>query len=534
MSSIHSGAENQVPLKNSIQPAASPSTSTSWKRGSLQGAISNMATEKRNSSTPALGKRAITVSQRASLNITAAKTPESPSILRKLLHRAGGAARENVYAHDAIAALRKADGNYNNFNKHADLLKEQPGWEKAVERQVANLTIHERMQCAALGELNLRGFDKEVAQKILSCMKLSNQAKLVKSLTPNVITSTEKTVLGGGAVNTVYKVTHIKNRREITEVFKPDPAGMGALKRFKEKLFGTAVASGIPAGDDAHLSARAVASSEIDRLLFPDRPISVHTRFATVDGQRGILMENAAGESPRVVMQDTQEFKIRDLPQILQKKITDTKFVAAMLKASDIQIKDDILIATKSILNIDVNNPRTAEGLVMLQCLDIITGQVDRHPGNYHVQSDGGVKGIDQDCSFGVNALPENVDVRSQPPLKGFIPNNSSLMLRMPPVITTYIQTSINNLHANKERLRATLSPYITPAEIEATISRLDKLQAHISNCFVADTEESLIEPFAQNLLNPDNSYLSREIMILKQEQKGWNNLRERFIEEAK
>lgn len=535
--SIRSGSENLQPIPDNRLGA--PTAPTAWQRPAKQGSVGGIALERRASCPPLMGRKnsnssitvstsATSVSNRSSVKITS--TAASPSLLRKLLTKSALAADSLPLANDAIFALKAGNRKHVDFNKHADVLKQSPDWEKAVERGVANLSSHERRQFASLDELKLRGFDREVAHKILSCLNLSNQEELRASIAPEIIKPSDKKVLGGGAVNTVYEVTYTTaESKSKTEVFKPDPSALSTLIRFKEKLFGTAVASGIPAGDESHLPSRAVASSAVDRLLFPGNPISVHTRFATVDGQRGILMESAAGKSPRVTKEETQTLKISDLPKAIQARLGDSKFVATMLKVSSVKIEGDSIIATKTVLNVDLTKPKTAEGLVMLQCLDVITGQVDRHPGNYHIDPEGNVKGIDQDCSFGIHAIPDNVDVRSQPALKGFIPNNSSLMLRMPPVITEYIQTSINALHQNKDALRASLKGSITEAEVEATIVRLDKLHAHIKTCVVAKTPEGLVSPLNQKLMTPDNSYLAREQMLLRQDQKGWNDLRKRF-----
>jgi hypothetical protein len=538
--SIRSGSENFQPLPDNRQPLA-PKAPAAWQRPAEKGSVGGIATERRASCPPLLMGRktsnssiSISVSNRSSIKLTS--TSASPSLLRKLLTKNASATSPLPIAKDAISALKAGKGNHVDFNKHADVLKKSPDWQKAVERGVASLTIHERIQFASLDKVKLRGFDREVAHKILSCLKLSNQEELRASLAPEIITTSEKNVLGGGAVNTVYKVTYKSTEGgQKTEVFKPDPSGLSTLIRFKEKLFGTAVASGIPAGDESHLPSRAVASSVVESLLFPGNPISVQTRFATVDGQRGILMEQAAGENPRVTKEKTKTWKISELPpaqaQALQKRLGDSKFVAAMLKASSVKIEGDSLVTTHTVLNVDLTKPKTLEGLVMLQCLDVITGQVDRNPNNYHIDPEGNVKGIDQDCSFGIHAIPDDVDVRSQPALKMFIPNNSSLMLRMPPVITEYIQTSINSLHQNKDALRASLKGFITDTEVEATMVRLDKLHTHIQTCIVAKTPEGLASPLNQKRMTPDNSYQAREQMLLRQDQKGWNDLRKRFSE---
>lgn len=83
--------------------------------------------------------------------------------------------------------------------------------------------------------------------------------------------------------------------------------------------------------------------------------------------------------------------------------------------AKDIENHPTSFTLTGTTLNLKEltpRNPTTAEGLLKLQIKDFITGECDRHPENYFIDDLGKVKGIDEDCCFGVNAAPEGVDVR--------------------------------------------------------------------------------------------------------------------------
>jgi hypothetical protein len=58
----------------------------------------------------------------------------------------------------------------------------------------------------------------------------------------------------------------------------------------------------------------------------------------------------------------------------------------------------------------DFSNPTTQKGLSDLQLLDSITGQMDRHGGNIYIDpKTGGVKGIDQDISFGIGHMGKSI-----------------------------------------------------------------------------------------------------------------------------
>lgn len=363
-----------------------------------------------------------------------------------------------------------------------------------------------------------------------------------------VFVSGTKTPLGKGKVNVVYNVSYIENGQEVNRVFKPTP---GAETSLKETLFGSAVASGIPTGIEARLPERAVAASIVDKLLFKDNPISVTTRFAIVNGEPGVLMDKAEGASPKVIS-ETQDF-LSDMQLNRLKRATGNAPLTAKtlnkyalhLKADRVEakIKPDgsmgLAVTRKQYENFSPENPTTALGLLKLQVLDIITGQVDRHPGNYFIDKQGRVQGIDQDCAFGVNAWPkgENADVRRQPALAGIIPNMGSLMLRMPAVVTESVAKDVLALLNTREKLAASLQGLISPQEIEATIQRLQMLASHIANkdaCRILTGDDELIPyaneevhlPAEERRINADNSYYARERDKFRSGETSWNYLR--------
>lgn len=251
-------------------------------------------------------------------------------------------------------------------------------------------------------------------------------------------------------------------------------------------------------------------------------------------------MEKAQGSTPKITGFLQKELKPDQYKHLLDGPEKPTprqlKYIATELKLREVVVETDEsgkwkLIGTSATFeNLNPKNATTAEGLLKLQIKDWITGECDRHPENYFIDDDGKVTGIDEDCSFGVNAVPEDVDdVRSQSALKGFIPNNASLMLRLPPVITADIKAAVNNLYQNKDELRTTLKAHISEKEIDATISRLEKLHKHINNefdCRVVNSSEELLSPDAQKSVDTNNSYWARELVVYSQDEKGWNHLR--------
>jgi len=213
----------------------------------------------------------------------------------------------------------------------------------------------------------------------------------------------------------------------------------------------------------------------------------------------------------------------------------DLKLIAGVLKCRRVEFAGDLkgawlLIGTYAQFEkFSPDNPTTAEGMIKLQVKDVITGECDRHPGNYFIDDQGNVTGIDEDCCFGVDAIPEGVDVRDQGPLMGFIPNNASLMLRMPNVITQSIKDRIDELYANSEELVSSLLPYISSDEMAATLTRLEKLHSHVndsSTCLVVSSKDELLSEEARLRADTNNSYWARELLVFSNDEEGWNYLR--------
>lgn len=507
------------------------------------------------------------------------------------------------------------------FNTNADALKANEGWKERVAAQVSRLSERDQLQLASMSLYDLVDHDREVTGHILSCLSESrdlnettrNELKSkVAELNTLVINIDEKNedvykYLGGGAVNKVYRVTFTnENGEQVTGVFKPDPAELGAVTQAKELFFGTAQASGIPAGDEGHLTARSVGSYALDKALYGDNPIGVKTEYIVLNGKRGILMELAKGASPEPPKMEQREITKSELwtsgvwgvleqkgmidkndrpregwTKILEQTMgasnihvkegkifgtfakfhvkkdfetqiskaspsyrttmevvdelggyenlskEDKQLISQQLKVKDFRIENGNLIAILPQTPINLEKPITAEGMLKLQVFDWISGQVDRHPGNYYIDPRSGVVlAIDNDCSFGVNSVPKNVDVRSQATLGMVVPNMGSLMLRMPTVVTESVKNEILALFNDPGKLKATLDQYVSEAEIAATSRRLEMLAKHVNSdkCKVVTNAEDLYSP--QNLLLQDsnNSLYLRERDRYRS--KSWNDLR--------
>jgi hypothetical protein len=142
-------------------------------------------------------------------------------------------------------------------------------------------------------------------------------------------------------------------------------------------------------------------------------------------------------------------------------------------------------------------DPVLQRSLIQLQIIDAITGQADRHGGNYIIDRDRetgavrGVKGIDNDICFGSKVTdPEQLvprrprrdgdpdmlfDARARRDAKAF-----AWGVSLPPVIDRAMRDAVDGL--DPAALRASLEGLLTEAEIDATMARLDLVKAHVWN----------------------------------------------------
>jgi hypothetical protein len=124
--------------------------------------------------------------------------------------------------------------------------------------------------------------------------------------------------------------------------------------------------------------------------------------------------------------------------------------------------------------NIDAKIRRN---LVKLQLIDLILGQADRHLGNFLIDADGNVKGIDND-----QCLPDQVN----DPLKlalGKYPHLRDPGLRglaMPYVIDSEMLKEMNDFHVDD--LRQALRGLATQEEIEVAVKRLNAVKQWVNS----------------------------------------------------
>lgn len=488
--------------------------------------------------------------------LTARKTKEIPS--------EGQKAAKNL-----LSSLIGKKPSFKDFNKNWEILlkgKNSAECEEIIKGQISKMSSAAR---AGLCRANFCGCNKKGALFVLKHLKKAIQSDkdltdLQRSRAIMIINKKLEDFrlvrhmgtlepLGNGKVNVVEKVTYAEKSGEVrVGVFKAEPSQLGKKIYYREKFFGTAAKSGVPVGADGFSPERSVASARVDRLIFGNEGICVGTDFAEIGGREGILMEMASGSSPKVELLEKRALQVsseQSADPSKQKEQTIVTLYAQLksqnkgkdlegvkleefltkscqtLGARKLELRDGVLVRTDvEIGSLSPKNPKTAEDLLKLQVFDWIIGQTDRHPKNYHIDESGRVKAIDNDCTFGVMAVPKGVDVRKQ---KGVLPNNLSLMLNMPPVLTKAIADQV--IKINEDELRSTIENLMSPAEVEAAVERMRMLQEHVKNlgkCKIVETAEDLLKPENMALLTSNNSYLMRELRVYDQNKKGWNYLR--------
>ncbi|GEP43743.1 hypothetical protein [Brevifollis gellanilyticus] len=238
--------------------------------------------------------------------------------------------------------------------------------------------------------------------------------------------------IGSGAAHTVSKGEYHQGGGEVSRVHKYDDE---QLIHPDGGRFGAPAKLGIDQSNPKLLE-RAVFTSKLDtRLGFN---VSVGTDFARHQDQTGIVMELAGGKTAKDTVGVTGN------PGVAQKE------------------------------------------LMKLQLLDIITGQADRHGGNYLVQTNDqgvitGVKAIDSDFCMG----PEPDDASK------IVGRHAVHLPGMPPVIDTDMAIAIRGL--SDDDVARLCGDMFDDATIAAAKSRLGKLKGHVTK--LEQTPGGIIRP---------------------------------------
>ena len=240
--------------------------------------------------------------------------------------------------------------------------------------------------------------------------------------------------LGGGQVSKVYEV---KYKPELNPSIKH-----GAFKQetrtYESGSQMGASGSGISTVE-ANFGGRSVASYKVDKLL--GGGMTPKTKFGTHQGMGGTVQDWAKGSAPQTTVE------MGGMGDV------DTRY-----------------------REFDYSDPELQRQLATLQLLDAITGQVDRHPGNYYIyQGPGGtqVTAIDNDLSFGKD---KDVERLIDPGWKRPIPEDQSR--GVPLFVDEGIAQQI--LDTTPKQLKETIVGMLTEAEVAKTLVRFSKVKAEL------------------------------------------------------
>ncbi|NJR57855.1 MAG: DUF4157 domain-containing protein [Cyanobacteria bacterium CRU_2_1] len=209
---------------------------------------------------------------------------------------------------------------------------------------------------------------------------------------------------------------------------------------------------------DPQWGARSIAMNRLDQLLRTD--VLIKTEFTvskrTQKGKKqptmGVVLAEAEG------IQASEAFKgNRVVYNEFDPTLEDKKTGGEIIRANDEVLQ---------------------RSLIKLQMLDALAGQIDRHQGNYFIQTDAqgnviGVQGIDNDLAFGVVPLPYDLtkEHKYQFKLKEY--------RGLPPIVDE--ETAEKMLDLTKEDIHSALDGLLAPEAVDQTVQRLEVIQTKLN-----------------------------------------------------
>ncbi len=247
--------------------------------------------------------------------------------------------------------------------------------------------------------------------------------------------------LGKGSVNTVQLVKHGGVERVFKEEQQTDTSKAWAPQFM-----------GINVKDDPRYGNRNVAGGVVGKLL--GAKVMPESRFAVNDGKVGLLMEKAPGKTLAQLLKD--------------KSLDEDSFSPKALASLQQQLMD-------------------------MEACDILTGQSDRHPGNYMIDIKGDevtVTAIDNDFAF-----PNTDNVifgdKTRIPLK--FPGMNSIE-NLPALMSKTVADKIKAIDFDND-VAPSLQSLLEPAELRDAKTRFQALRNHVTGlerdgCIVTDWEK--------------------------------------------
>lgn len=295
--------------------------------------------------------------------------------------------------------------------------------------------------------------------------------------------------IGKGITGEVHAYKFKIDDKEKWLVFKPEPEARRTTTPRKRRIGGF-TRSGAHAGitfDTQTATARSIGSFRLNQLLGFD--VIPFTEFAQVGGRAGSVMAYIDAKRG-------YEFKVQE-KNLSQEAPTDREKEALeyikrfgsseeILSAAAAQIGASIITQSKEtgdIIRIDTrpSSPLFRQEMIRLQLMDSLTGQVDRHPQNYLVETDRageviGIKGIDNDVAFGPN-MPSLSAIRGIQDQPDYF-NKTIYLRKLPKVVDEATARVFLNL--TEGQVSETLQNLITDPELQKTLERLEEIQTHL------------------------------------------------------
>jgi hypothetical protein len=229
-----------------------------------------------------------------------------------------------------------------------------------------------------------------------------------------------------GQMNTVSKLDYKTESGEFSGYFKEDKGVNKSLLSHEEEVGITAT--------DPNYGARAVALYRLDQLF--DANVTARAEFAVHTNKQGKSVMGTVLEAAQGTEGAELAYRLDDDPD--------------------------------NPATVSLDDPVLQRGLNKLQLLDAISGQLDRHQGNYYVASDEqgnvtGVTGIDLDMAFGSKMTSTAK------------PDGAMNYKGLPEFIDQQMGEKI--LQVKPADIRAALLGLLPGPEIEATVSRFVEVQ---------------------------------------------------------
>jgi hypothetical protein len=284
--------------------------------------------------------------------------------------------------------------------------------------------------------------------------------------------------LGSGNNNTVYRASVIMRGETVSGVYKADDAPVSP--------------SGVRAGiskDHPDWSLRNAATARLDQKLglgVIPRTYIVFNEIKPRVWERGCLMaEVTTGVAPlqtgtlKALVPVDVAFALQQRPDLLEDFANSKGFSGWEIHGQDLtlyceewtQNPDGVeqVEPGEALTRMNFEDANLRCKLTKLQWLDALTGQIDRHPGNYFIgydEEDGSLRvwGVDNDMAFGTRPVDLDHD-------------ELAYSARLPKVID---QSTFDALIELKPEDIDTACAGLPAAQIEATKVRLDYIQKKI------------------------------------------------------